>query len=236
MTIRLTLLCARTTDDSVDAVFGHGAQGDDDLHEAGTARSALPPYSPALRSPSTRCAMTAAALGLQTVVEPALRDLDYGTWRGRTVDEVVAEDPFGYSAWLTDPDAAPHGGESVRRLCRRTGAWLRGLPSDTGRVVAIAEPAVFRALLVHALSAPARALWGLQIPPMYAVSLVGRGDDWRIRSVDGTTPHGIGRSAPFRTTVPAALWQTNGRRTGQPYGERARVFCGADADGKGTAA
>src|SRR5262245_10731065 len=101
MTIRLTLLCARTTDDSVDAVFGHGAQGDYDLPEADTAWSALPPYSPALRSPSTRCAMTAAALGLQTVVEPALRDLDYGTWCGRTVDEVVAEDPFGYSAWLT---------------------------------------------------------------------------------------------------------------------------------------
>ncbi|MGX4694759.1 histidine phosphatase family protein [Streptomyces sp. JNUCC 63] len=98
--------------------------------------ASLPAHSSAMRSPSSGSALTAAVLGLKAAVEPALRDLDYGTWRGRTVADIAAADPYGYSAWLTDPDAAPHGGETVRELCRRVAHWLSALPPDTGRALA----------------------------------------------------------------------------------------------------
>ncbi|MFC5669034.1 histidine phosphatase family protein [Streptomyces incanus] len=77
--------------------------------------------------------------------------------------DIAAADPYGYSAWLTDPDAAPHGGETVRELCRRVAHWLSALPPDTGPALAIAEPAVVQALLVHALSASVRAFWTLRV-------------------------------------------------------------------------
>ncbi|MEU6548987.1 histidine phosphatase family protein [Streptomyces sp. NPDC046915] len=188
MTIRLTLVCGHTTNGTADTVFGHGALRDDDLPEAGAVLSATPLRTPTVRSPSNCCALTAAALGLETTVDPALRDIDYGTWRGRTMAEVAAADPYGLSAWLTDPDAAPHGGESVRQLCHRVAHWLNSLPHRTGGTVAVAEPAVVKALLVHALSAPARAFWRIEAPPLYIVSLMRRDDGWSVRPVDGAFP------------------------------------------------
>ncbi|WP_435616301.1 histidine phosphatase family protein [Streptomyces sp. Tue6028] len=134
-----------------------------------------------MRAPSVRGAQTAHAFGVVAAVEPALRDLDLGTWCGRTVDEVAAADPDGFSAWLSDPDAAPHGGESVRRLCRRTARWLNHGAPETGHVVAVAEAAVVRAALVHALALPARAFWHLAVPPLSPVSLTWRGGQWDVR-------------------------------------------------------
>lgn len=180
MTVSLMFLCA-TGDATRNGVFGDGPLSERGLREAAAAGAALPPYTMAVRAPSTRCAQTAVALGLGSVVEPLLRDIDYGTWRGRRVDDVAAADPHGFSAWLTDPDAAPHGGESVRQLCRRTAHWLSSLPPDLGHTLVITEPAVVRASLVHALAAPARAFWHLDVPPLSVVSLTLHGGAWSVR-------------------------------------------------------
>jgi broad specificity phosphatase PhoE len=120
----------------------------------------------------------ADALGVQATPEPTLRDLDCGHWRGRTVTEVAASDPHGYSAWFTDPDAVPHGGESVRQLCRRTARWLNGLALDTERALAIVEPAVIRAALVHTLQLPVRAFRHLDLPQPPVISLIQRDGSW----------------------------------------------------------
>ncbi|MEV0691585.1 histidine phosphatase family protein [Streptomyces sp. NPDC050388] len=167
------------------AVRAHGPAGAD------VTGAVLPRHSTAVRAPSLRCARTAHALALRTEVEPALRDFDPGMWRGRTTAEVAATDPHGLSALLTDPDAVPHGGESVRQLCRRVADWLDGLPPHAGHVVAVTEPAVARAALVHALSEPVRAFWHITVPPA-AVSLSSRDGRWHVRP--GTTPRvGPGR-------------------------------------------
>ncbi|MFF4014983.1 histidine phosphatase family protein [Streptomyces sp. NPDC001843] len=203
MTIRLTLVCGHTVNGTADAVFGHGAPRDDDLRETGAGRAVTPSRPSAVRSPSPCCALTASALGLGTTVDPALRDIDYGTWRGRTVADVAAADPHGLSAWLTDPDAAPHGGESVRQLCHRAAHWLNSLTHQTGSAVAVAEPAVVRALLVHALSAPARAFWRTEVPPLYIVSLTWRDDGWSIRPADDVfLAEGVRHPSPHHTDHP----------------------------------
>ncbi|MFF3325039.1 histidine phosphatase family protein [Streptomyces sp. NPDC002889] len=181
MSVHLTFLSATAGDPTRDAVFGDGPLSERSLFEASAAVAALPPYPLAVRAPSSRCAQIADALGLETTLEAGLRDFDYGEWRGRTVDDVATCDPHGFTAWLTDPDSAPHGGESVRQLCRRTANWLSSLPPDTGRALAITEPAVVRALLVLALSAPATAFWHLVVPPLSAVALTPRGGRWNVR-------------------------------------------------------
>ncbi|WP_055592089.1 histidine phosphatase family protein [Streptomyces hirsutus] len=174
MTICLTLLCATAGDDTSETIFDDDALKERGLSEAGATGAALPRYSVAVRTPSTRCARTAHALALETTPEPALRDFDYGEWRGRTASEVAATDPYGFSAWLTDPDATPHGGESVRQLCQRITQWLNSLPPDMDHALAVMEPAVTRAALVHALSAPVRTFWHLKVPPLSTVSVTSR--------------------------------------------------------------
>ncbi|MFI9248555.1 histidine phosphatase family protein [Streptomyces sp. NPDC053069] len=207
MTISLTLVCAHPA----DATWGHALPRDCDIDGASTVLTTLGPDTSAVRSPTSRCARIAAALALRAAAEPALRDLDYGAWRGRTAADIVAADPYGYSAWLTDPDAAPHGGESIRRLCHRTALWLTGLPPDTGHALAVVEPAVWRALLVHALAAPARAFWQLRISPLHDVCLTRRGDVWSIRPATIFPAPSSGRHTTLLGTGPTRPRRTAGR-------------------------
>ncbi|MFF9765344.1 histidine phosphatase family protein [Streptomyces sp. NPDC014636] len=186
--MRLTMLCATAAEGRHDQVFGDGALSHRDRRELMTARAALPPYSLAFRAPTVRCAQIAEALAVEATPEYALRDLDYGTWDGRPLREIAAEDPYGLSTWLTDPDAAPHGGESVGRLCRRTAAWMESLPAGMGSVLAITEGSVIRAALVHALSVPARSFWHLEVPPFSAVTLALHDGHWTARLGRLTAP------------------------------------------------
>ncbi|MET9956921.1 histidine phosphatase family protein [Streptomyces sp. NPDC006339] len=133
-----------------------------------------------VRSPSTRCRETAELLGLADVpAEPALAGCAMGRWRGRTLDELTAEEPESVAAWLSDPDAAPHGGESLRHLRERVAAWLEAL--EPGTVLAFAEPDVIRAAVTHALGAPDAAFWRMDIRPLHGVDLSGRAGRWNVR-------------------------------------------------------
>ncbi|MEU3956760.1 histidine phosphatase family protein [Streptomyces achromogenes] len=197
VTVRLTMLCATATPGDPDRVPGN--------ERAVTAvRAALPPYARALRAPSARCARIAGALAVEATPEETLRDLDYGAWDGRPLRDIAARDPHGLSAWLTDPGAAPHGGESVARLCDRTAAWLTALPGGPGQLLTITEAAVIRASLVHALAVPARAFWQLRVPPLSTVTLTMREGHWTARLAPPATPRRLPPAAG--ESVPGAVF------------------------------
>ena len=69
--------------------------------------------------PERRAKQTAEALGLLAEKADELRDCDYGAWRGYTLSEVEQRQPEEVLAWLSDPGAAPHGGESILQLITR---------------------------------------------------------------------------------------------------------------------
>ncbi|EXU61752.1 MULTISPECIES: histidine phosphatase family protein [Streptomyces] len=159
---------------------------------AAAAAAALPHHDMAFTAPSERCRGTAAALGLDAAVTPELRDLDMGRWRGRSLDEVGQEAPEEVAGWLSDPAAAPHGGETLLELVERIGAWLDArreepapatppAPARTARLLAVVEPAVVRAALVHALGLPAPTFWRLDVAPLTATELSGRAGRWNLR-------------------------------------------------------
>ncbi|WP_422769955.1 histidine phosphatase family protein [Plantactinospora sp. WMMC1484] len=172
------------------AVFGGGDEG---LDFGGLrAARALAPAGPGrpgpfgrvdtcLSTPAEAGRQTAYALGLRPVAEPALADCDYGRWTGRPLTEVVTGEPEALRNWLTEPQAAPHGGESVAMLLERIDRWLAGQLDRGGRLVAVTHPVVLRAALVRALRLPAATFWRLDVAPLAVVRLAGDGQDWRLR-------------------------------------------------------
>ncbi|NUK69525.1 histidine phosphatase family protein [Streptomyces lunaelactis] len=189
MTVRVILVSPAMSAALREARFG--SDGPLDAAGARSARAAagaLPPADRRLSGPSARCRDTAEALGLRVEDEPAPGDWDMGVWRGRTLEEVSVSEPEAVSAWLTDPSAAPHGGESLLALCARIGGWLASLPGDSGRVLAVTEPAVARAAIVHALALPAEAFWRLDIAPLTLTELSGRAGRWNLRCGRPLTP------------------------------------------------
>lgn len=176
MTTRLVLVCHGATSATRRAAF----PADEPLERAGPVGD--PPRADVvLCAPHTRCHQTAAALGLDPATDEGLRDCDYGAWRGRTLDDVTASDPAAVHAWLTDPAAAPHGGESTQDLLTRVGAWLDALPRDHHRIVAITTPAVIKAAVVHAILATPASFWRVDVPPLSRTELSGRPTSWTLR-------------------------------------------------------
>ncbi|MEV7127125.1 histidine phosphatase family protein [Streptomyces sp. NPDC093260] len=133
-------------------------------------------------SPTPRSRATGDALGFAPLAQLALRDCDMGRWRGLTLGEAMAREPQAVDAWLADPRGTPHGGESLLSFIGRVGDWLDTRPvEDGGSVVAVAEPSVIRAALVHALNAPPATYWNLDVRPLSTTTVTGRAGRWNLR-------------------------------------------------------
>ncbi|MEU3825447.1 histidine phosphatase family protein [Streptomyces sp. SID486] len=169
---------------------GGGPIDDAGAESARAAAGSLPSAARVLLSPGVRCRETAEALGLDGTVVPELAGLDVGRWRGRALDEVGAAEPEAVGRWLTDPDCAPHGGETVTGFCARVGDLLSGGVFPDGRTVAVVEPEVVRAVVVQVLGAPEAAFWRLDVPPLTVTELSGRSGRWNLRL--GRPPHPAG--------------------------------------------
>ena len=143
----------------------------------------LPRADRAWTSPALRARQTAAALGLDAAVEPALGDLDFGRWAGRTLAEVEAAEPLALAAWLADPATAPHGGEDFSSLRARVGAWLDQRRGETGRLVAVTHAAVIRAAVIHAIEATARSFGHIDVAPLSLTELTCTAGRWRLRAL-----------------------------------------------------
>ncbi|GAA3880787.1 histidine phosphatase family protein [Streptomyces lacrimifluminis] len=152
------------------------------LRLARSAAGSIPPVSRVWVSPTARCRETAQALGLDVGAQPGPAGLDAGRWRGATLTEVTEKEPEALTQWLTDPQSAPHGGESVRALCDRVAHWLDDTAAQvTGRSVAVVEPEIVRAVTVRVLGAPESAFWRIDVPPLTATELSGRAGHWNVR-------------------------------------------------------
>ena len=188
--MRLWLLCQGLTPAAGAGVVG--ADGDPQAADgrrreqlAAALDRPLARRATVLRSPAAAAAGSAAQLGLATAkVDQALREPDLGTWAGRRLDEIGTDDPDGLAAWLSDPDAAPHGGESVTELVTRVTGWLDRAAAGPD-LVAVAGPAVLRAMLVGALRLPASVFWRFDVEPWALLRLTGRSGRWNLRLAAG---------------------------------------------------
>ncbi|MFI1412328.1 histidine phosphatase family protein [Streptomyces sp. NPDC020707] len=181
MTHRVTFVSPATSSSLRAARFDDGASID--AGAAARARAvgaSLPPVTRAVVSPSVRCRETAAALGLDAVDTAEWAGLDVGRWRGRTLAEVGAAEPEAVARWLAEPASAPHGGESVADFRDRVARLLESSAMD-GRTLAVVEPEVVRAAVAHVLAAPAAAFWRIDVPPLSATTISGRGGRWNLR-------------------------------------------------------
>lgn len=154
---------------------------DPPLAEGAAAPVPLPQPGAAWSSPERRALQTAALLGLTPAIDPALRDCDYGRWRGRSLAEIGAQEPDGLAAWIADPAAKPHGGESVCDVVARVGRWLDERCRDRGRVVAVTHGAVIRAAIVHAIRAGPASCPHIDVAPLSHTLLTCHAGTWRLR-------------------------------------------------------
>jgi broad specificity phosphatase PhoE len=132
--------------------------------------------------PEEACQATAARLGGTAEPIEDLQDCDFGAWTGRALVDIASDDPSGLDAWLHDPYAAPHGGESLADLVSRVARVLDDHQWPDGRSVAVVTALVARALLVHALGAAPEVIFRIDIAPLGRARISRSQQTWRLTS------------------------------------------------------
>ena len=185
MTARLDLLAHGASAATRAAQFP-----DDDALEASAFRALealsgrLKDYGRVLTAPARAARETASALGLAADIETALRDCDYGRWRGLASKDVAIREPDGFAAWLGDPAAAPHGGESLSSLILRVRVWLAESLARDGATLAVTHASIVRAAIVCVLGAGPSAFWRIDVAPLSLARLSGHSGRWNLVALE----------------------------------------------------
>ncbi|MCA8239418.1 histidine phosphatase family protein [Burkholderia sp. AU32262] len=136
-----------------------------------------------LCSPARCARQTADALGLHADIDDALRDLDYGNWRGKRLHDLARDLPDELAAWIGSPSASPHRGESFDAAAHRVGTWLAALPRDHD-VVAITHAPIVRAAIAHVLRMDREAAARLDVAPLSCTTFVASPGGWTLVATD----------------------------------------------------
>ncbi|TPM41912.1 histidine phosphatase family protein [Mesorhizobium sp. B2-3-4] len=189
MLVRLTMICNGAT-----AATRKGAFPVDEpleprsLTSAKAMRGTLRRADRVWTAPALRARQTAEALELQASVEPLLADQDYGRWVGRGFEDVRELQPDGIAAWLTDPNAAPHGGESLADVAGRASKLMDGLIAQAGHTIAVTHASVIRTAILHVLGAPLAAAARIDIEPLSITDFRSDGRRWVLRACGVSAP------------------------------------------------
>lgn len=155
----------------------------------------LPANAALVESGLVRCRQTSGALeaaGLllpPALVEPDLREQDFGRWQGKSWMELeAAKDPDLAGFWRDPAETTPPGGESFALVCARVRRALGRLSQDfAGRdVVAVVHAGTVRAALALALGLePAQAL-RFAVQPLSLTRIDAMPEGWRVDCVNVT--------------------------------------------------
>lgn len=121
-------------------------------------------------SPLKRCSAFAEEIALKihapVVVEPDFREVGFGTWEGKTPDEIIAADPESYEAFYRDPQHfRPEGAEPLLAFSQRVNqAYEKLVASNRGRhILVVSHAGVMRAILSGVLDAPAVSMYRIKV-------------------------------------------------------------------------
>lgn len=149
---------------------------DDPLSERGwvqmrAAVGGARPWQVVVSSPLRRCADFARTLAVESHlaldIEPRFREMGFGAWEGRTVDEILAATPEALNRFWQDPIAhPPPDGEPLQDCAARVAAgWHDLLARHAGRrVLVIGHGGMIRLVLHHILEMPLSRIWRLEVP------------------------------------------------------------------------
>jgi alpha-ribazole phosphatase len=182
--LRLWLIRHAPVDGSKGVIHAIDAPADTgDAAALAELRAKLPDEAAVFASPSARTLATAAALGLQPIVEPNFGEQDFGDWTGRRHDDLAREPGDGYHAfWRAPADSRPPGGESFADQIARVRDGLARLPA--GRAVLVVHSGTIRAALAIALDlAPQQAL-RFAIEPLSLTRIDRVAGGWRVVGVN----------------------------------------------------
>jgi alpha-ribazole phosphatase len=146
-------------------------------------REKLPQGAAQFASPSLRTVQTAAALGLNPVIDQRLLEQSFGDWIGRRHDDLAREPGEAYrDFWKAPAENRPPNGESFADQVVRVGDALEALPS--GDAVVVAHSGTVRAALAIALGVAPETALRFRIDPLSLTRIDRSEGGWSVVGVN----------------------------------------------------
>ena len=123
-------------------------------------------------SPLARCRETAAALGGDMILVPALAEQDMGPWDGLDFAQIKELWPALYAQRAADPLLVPPGAETLAQVRQRVLPALQNCVAHSdGDLAIVAHASVIQAILAEVCGVPLEESRSLRIPYASCVSL-----------------------------------------------------------------
>lgn len=121
-------------------------------------------FASPLRRASWPAAIVARRISVPLRIDARLSERNFGTWEGRTWDDIHAETGEAMMGMLTAPETfRPGGGETTTELSQRVLAWRCDLPAEIDALVFCHGGPI--AVLVGTAKGLAPKEWPQVIPP-----------------------------------------------------------------------
>ena len=130
-----------------------------------------------IASPLNRTRQTAEAIsrttGLEIIFDEAWFELSFGTWDGKSIEEVRTEEPDNYQAWLNSTSYAPGGGESYDEASVRIEEALEKLVAQYPgkKIIVVTHNGVIKTAVKLATGAPAESVFHMDASPCSITSV-----------------------------------------------------------------
>ncbi|MDH5518016.1 MAG: histidine phosphatase family protein [Gammaproteobacteria bacterium] len=128
------------------------------------------PWDIIISSPLQRCLSFARTLaennGLELVVEDDLKEVGFGSWEGRTPDQIKQQSPDEYTNFYNDPvNLRPEGAEPLDEFIRRTTRCYEKILEryQQKHVLIVSHAGVMRSIIAHTLHAKQIGLYRITI-------------------------------------------------------------------------
>ena len=124
-----------------------------------------------IASPLKRTRQTAEAIaratGLEIIFDEAWYELSFGSWDGKSLEEVREESPDEFQAWLDSTSYAPGGGESYDQASERIETALEKLVAQYPgkRIVVVSHNGVIKTAAKLAIGGPSESVFHMDASP-----------------------------------------------------------------------
>ena len=164
----------------------HGLDAPADVRDTAAlqrVRARLPNPDMAISSPARRARETAEALGLVAAADASFSEQDFGSWTGRTHEEIRKDSGSAHDAfWRAPATSRPPGGESFADQIARVRGGIDVLP--VGDVIIVAHAGTIRAVLALALEIEPENALRFVIDPLSLTRLDRLENGWRVVAVN----------------------------------------------------
>lgn len=128
------------------------------------------PWNEIISSPLQRCLAFALALGeredIRVTVDDRFKEVGFGSWEGRTPQQIMAENAQEYDAFYSDPVRnRPAGAEPLQAFSDRVSSAIQQCAAEHagGHILVVAHAGVIRTTVGYVMQAPAHCWYRLKM-------------------------------------------------------------------------